>query len=483
MGRTHYNLGVALEQSGDRHSALASYRRAVALVPTMAAAYGRIAELALATGLRGEAALAFDQASRAAGDTLLGHVCLAKGRIVRGELTVAEEGLRALAVRDPASGEAEELLGHVLTETGRFDEAAPHLERAIVLLPKQVGGYVSLVGSKRLTEADRALLERVLARLSDRALPDRLRMALHFAAGKAMDDLGEHEGAMQQWDAANALRHRFASQDPSLAFDRDAFRQRIDRLIERFTPDFFEAHRGMGTPDETPVLVLGMPRSGTTLVERIVSSHPHAAGGGELPYWNERGPTWADADPTKLEGATSDLREGYERVLHDVAVLAHRPGALRVTDKMPFNFLWMGLVHLVFPGARFVHCRRNPVDTCLSIYGTSFATGWGFASDRGDLAFYTREYLRLMEHWRAVLPEGRLLDVDYESVTEDPEASARRLIAFTGLAWDRACLRPEKNPDAVRTASKWQARQPIYRTSVERWRSYEPWLGDLSGLL
>jgi hypothetical protein len=154
-----------------------------------------------------------------------------------------------------------------------------------------------------------------------------------------------------------------------------------------------------------------------------------------------------------------------------------------VTDKMPFNFLWVGLVHALLPKARIVHCRRNPVDTCLSIYSTYFAEHWGFASDRGDLAAYYRQYVRLTDHWRTVLPADRMIDVDYELAIAAPEETARRLIAFCGLEWDPACLRPERNTDAVQTASRWQARQPIYRTSVERWRNYEPWLGELGTLL
>ena len=158
------------------------------------------------------------------------------------------------------------------------------------------------------------------------------------------------------------------------------------------------------------------------------------------------------------------------------------PGARRVTDKMPFNFQWAGLVHLVLPKARIVHCRRSAIDTCLSIYMTHFSKDWGFASDRGDLAFYYRQYLRLMDHWRAVLPAERFLEVDYEEATAEPEAMARRLVAFAGLAWDEACLAPEKNPDVVRTANKWEARQPVYRSSVERWRRYARWLGEMGEL-
>jgi hypothetical protein len=298
-------------------------------------------------------------------------------------------------------------------------------------------------------------------------------MMLHFAAGKAREDLGEYAGAIEQFDAANRIRHRLAP------FDRSRFEARIDRLIARFDRALFAANPGV-SDDETPILVLGMPRSGTTLIERIVSSHPSVAGGGELVFWDQRGPALVDAEPAELAGAADRLRDDYLAVLRGVAPDAQ---PLRVTDKMPFNFQWMGLVHLVLPKARIIHCRRNPIDVCLSIYTTYFAKDWGFASDRGDLAAYYRGYLRLMDHWRAVLPPDRLLEVDYEEATLAPEETAKRLIAFAGLPWDPACARPELNADVVRTANKWEARQAVYRTSVERWRRYEAWIGELRGLI
>jgi hypothetical protein len=248
-------------------------------------------------------------------------------------------------------------------------------------------------------------------------------------------------------------------------------------MIARFTRELFASRNVEGEDDDTPVLVLGMPRSGTTLIERIVSSHPGVAGGGELVFWNDHAPGQVDAEPETLAGAADELRTAYLRLLRGIG-----PDALRVTDKMPFNFLWVGLVHLLLPGARFVHCRRNPIDTCLSVYTTHFTQTWGFASDRADLVFYYRQYLRLAGHWRSVIPADRWIDVDYEEATSAPEAIARRLVAFSGLEWDAACLAPERNPDAVRTANKWQARQPVYRTSVERWRKYEPWIGELATL-
>ncbi len=159
------------------------------------------------------------------------------------------------------------------------------------------------------------------------------------------------------------------------------------------------------------------------------------------------------------------------------------PHAARVTDKSPSNFLWIGLIRSVFPGARIIHCRRHPVDTCLSIYFTNFGTPMPFANDKADLAFYWRHYAELMSHWRTVLSGERFHEVDYEQLVTDPETVTRRLIDFCGLGWDDACLRPEANGRVVRTASMWQVRQPIFRSSIDRWRCYEPWLGELRGLL
>jgi len=342
----------------------------------------------------------------------------------------------------------------------------------MALAPRGVSGYHSLVLSRRLTEADRPLVSRMLLRLEDGDTTEGDRMTLHFALGKALDDLGDYAGAMRHFDAANRVRYRLSR------FDRNEFERRVDRLIARFTREFFAGNKAIGRDDETPVLVIGMPRSGTTLVERIISSHSRVGGGGELDFWNEHGPALVEAETGRLAAVADRFCADYRRLLRSVA-----PNAVRVTDKMPFNFLWLGLVHLIFPNARVIHCRRSPIDTCLSIYTNQFATRWEFASDRGDLAFYYRQYFRLMDHWRTVLPTDRLLDIDYEELTADPEGTARRLIAFCGLDWDPACLRPERNPDSVRTASVWQARQPVYRRSVERWRRYEPWLGELRQLL
>jgi hypothetical protein len=227
------------------------------------------------------------------------------------------------------------------------------------------------------------------------------------------------------------------------------------------------------------VLIVGMPRSGTTLVEQILSSHPEIGGGDELTFWSEKAAALADAGARALTRAVARaIVDDYLGLLRGIA-----PAARRVTDKMPQNYLHLGLVHMMFPRARIIHCRRNPVDTCLSIYFTHFSLMKDYAFDRRGIVFFYEQYLKFMTLWRHVLPSDRLIEIDYETLITDREQVTRRMIDFCGLEWHSACLYSESNPRAVKTASMWQARQPIYKTSVERWRRYEPWLSEFRQLL
>jgi LPS sulfotransferase NodH len=314
--------------------------------------------------------------------------------------------------------------------------------------------------------------------LSTPGLETAQRLRLHLAIGKAADDLGDYGVAMQHFDAADTVRRSAGS------FDSAAFSMEIDRMIARCTPELIARASELGSSDATPVLILGMPRSGTTLVEQIVSAHPEVGAGDELHFWNERGAAWhrsgatGNETPVVAKEFLAKAAADYLRVLRAIA-----PKAARVTDKMPFNFLWAGLIHLAFPRAIIIHCRRAAVDTALSIHQTHFHPSLAFPTGGVELVAYFRDYQRLMAHWRSVLPAGRFLEVDYEELTREPEPIIRRIIAASGLTWHDACLRPERNPRAVKTPSKWQTRQPIYRTSVARWRRYEPWLGPLRALV
>jgi tetratricopeptide (TPR) repeat protein len=368
---------------------------------------------------------------------------------------------------------AHDLLGNLLTEFGRFDEARECFQRAIANAPLLAGCYYDLVRCRPVTQEEEGLMQQMEAALATPGLEAAQRLRLHLALGKAADDLGNYALAMQHLDAADVIRRN------SVPFDSAAFTTEVERLIARCTPEWIAQTREFGTSDATPILILGMPRSGTTLVEQIVSSHPDVTAAGELFFWNQRGPAWHGSGEARTEAPfVARAAADYLSLLRILA-----PRAARVTDKMPFNFLWAGLIHVTFPHAIMIHCRRAPVDTALSIHQTHFHPGLAFPTGGDDLVAYFRSYQRLTDHWRSVLPPDRFIEVDYEELTRTPEPEIKRIVDACGLAWNEACLHPECNPRAVRTPSRWQARQPIYRNSVARWRRYETWLGPLRALV
>src|SRR5450432_494272 len=476
----HFRLGIALEKLGDIGAAVGAYDRATALLPSLTEAWFRAGALVHTLGHRDEAISRFRRASATGGNTSFGRLGKARALLTEDRDGEAELVLRKTLARDPGNAMAHDLLGNLLSEFGRFDEARECFERAIAIAPLLAGSYYDLVRCRRVTNEDASdggLVQKMETAVATPGLEAAQRLRLHLAIGKAADDLGDYALAMRHFDAADAVRWE------SLAFDSAQFSLEIDHLIARCTPELMARAPELGSPDATPVLILGMPRSGTTLVEQIVSAHPQVEGGGELNFWNERGAEWhrlgaagggnENEKPFLAKAATD-----YLRVLRAIA-----PKAARVTDKMPFNFLWAGLIHLAFPRATIIHCRRAAVDTALSIHQTHFHPSLAFPTGGAELVAYFRSYQRITDHWRSVLPADRFLEVDYEELTREPEPIIRRMIAACGLPWHDACLHPESNPRAVKTPSKWQTRQPIYRTSVARWRRYEPWLGQLGALV
>jgi tetratricopeptide (TPR) repeat protein len=467
----YFRLGIALEKLGNIGGALAAYDRATKLLPSLTEAWFRAGALVYTLGHVGEAIGCFRRAAATGGKTSFGRLGKARALVIEDRNQEAEQILREMLVADPRNAMAYDLLGSVLSELGRFEEARACLERTVAIAPLLAGSYYDLVRCRPVTNSDSGLLRAMQSALATPGLELGQRQRLHLAIGKAAEDLGDFALAMQHFDAADAVRRGAAS------FDSAAFSHLIDRLIARCTPELIARAAELGSSNAMPVLIIGMPRSGTTLVEQIVSMHPEVGAGGELNFWNQRLAGWlgsgADED-SFLAKAAAD----YLGVLRAIA-----PTAARVTDKMPFNFLWAGLIHVAFPRAIIIHCRRAAIDTALSIHQTHFHPSMPFPTGGAELVAYFRSYQRLIDHWRIVLPADRFIEVDYEDLTRAPEPVIRRIIAACGLAWDDACLRPESNPRAVKTPSKWQTRQPIYRTSVERWRRYEPWLGPLRALV
>ncbi|MGH7189078.1 MAG: sulfotransferase [Acetobacteraceae bacterium] len=472
FARTHYQLAIALQEQGRETEAVAALRRAVALQPRLAEAQGRLGDFLYTLGDRAAARACFLRAAAAAPHITGGRLSRARAFLAEGNFAEGEKQLRRAIVLDSNSGPAHWILGRTLSNVGRFAEAAVEFERAIALDPNNPSIYHDLFTAKRITEADRPMVAKVQAALETPGLGQGHRVGLQYALGKAFDDLGEYAEAMRHFDEANRLNRGL------VPFDRAGLKAENDRAMARFMQARLASLREYGADDEMPLLIVGMPRSGTTLVEQILSAHPGIGAGEEQNFWNMA------AVPFVREGAGEVAPAHLGKTAHDYLALLRRlaPGALRVTDKMPTNFRWLGQIQATFPRARIIHCRRHPIDTCLSNYFAYFGQLHPYTCSRSNLVFYYREYLRLMDHWRAILTPDRLLEIDYEELVADREPMTRRLIAFTGLDWDDACLTPERNERVVYTASSWQARQPVYKSSVQRWRHYEPWLGELREL-
>lgn len=445
-------LGIACERQFLLREAAAEYAQALRLMPGLLEAAQRLAGLFEEMDQREAAArLLLDaaDAADAAGEGARAHLVRAIGFGMTGQHRDAERALRAALVADACDAEAWRLLGNVLAIDGRMDEAERALRRAFALQPDSSAILGDLARHVVFGEADRPVMQRIERLLAGEGLAPRQRMRLGFALGKWLDEAGDYAGAMRAFDAANALRGRLRP------FDRAAWRCEV------------ETRGALPSGGERAVFIVGMPRSGTTLVEQVLSSHRDVAAGGERMFW-----------ATQWPASLADLARAHEADLRAISA-----DAVRVTDKNPLNFLRLGLIRAVLPDAFIVHCRRHPVDTCLSCYMTPFESGNAFASSRSDLVWVYREYAGVMAHWRSVLPPRRFLEIDYEALVREAEATTRRLVAFCELAWDDACLAPERNVRPVHTASVVQARRKMHTRSVERWRTYEPWLGELGELL
>src|SRR5580700_8209135 len=388
----YFRLGIALEKLGDIGGAIAAYDRATQLLPSLTEAWFRAGALVYTLGHRGEAIGCFRRAAVTGGKTSFGRLGKARALLTEDRNQEAEQVLRHTLALDPKNAMAHDLLGNLLSEFGRFDEARECFQRAITIAPLLAGSYYDLVRCRPVTSDDDGLLQRMEAAVTTPGLEATQRLRLHLAIGKAAEDLGDYALAMQHFDAGDAVRRGF------VAFDSAAFSTEIDRLIARFTADLIAQAPELGSCDATPVLIIGMPRSGTTLVEQIVSSHPEVGAGGELHFWNERAAAWhRSGAPGNETPFLAKAAADYLGVLRAIA-----PRAARVTDKMPFNFLWAGLIHVAFPRAIIIHCRRAAIDTALSIHQTHFRPGLAFPTGGVELVAYFRSYQRLIDHWRSL---------------------------------------------------------------------------------
>ncbi len=374
----------------------------------------------------------------------------------------------------PGNEKAELGRAELLVDLGETDAAT---SRFRVLIAKkrsvpQALTALSVAHKFNLDDPEPALME---AELANPKLPDGARINLLHALGKARADLKQYDAAFAALSAAKRLSGN--------GFDLGQTEAYYTAMQAKLTPEFFAARSGFGLPTEAPVFVVGMPRSGTTLTEQIASSHSEVTGVGEVPSMSHiaRRLGWRKSSPEQLiatlEKLTAeDTRHLAEAYLVDIA--HYGPPARRIIDKVPHNFEFLGLIALMFPNARIIHCRRDPIDTCVSCFTHSFNEAHGYNADLQVLGRYYRAHERLMAHWREVLPLW-MFENSYEQLVAEPEAQSRALIAFLGLEWEDACLDFQSNERLVLTPSRWQVRQQIYTSSVKSWAKYETHLGPL----
>ncbi|MEF2250806.1 tetratricopeptide repeat-containing sulfotransferase family protein [Ralstonia solanacearum] len=422
--------------------ALAVARQAVALAPRSAETHHALAMALQALGQTDEALPHFEQAARLPG-------------------AVAEDALVGRAI--------------LLMEAGRRDAALAAFDQALEQFPGSVQALAGRADARtfKAGDPDIAALQACLADGERRSLRDRI--SAHFALGKAYLDLQDPARAFHHFDTGNRQKRS------TFTYDGAASSRWMARIADAFPPEPHDRPHATGEPSALPVFIVGMPRSGTTLIEQIVSSHPQVTGAGELSALRlvVEG---SGLFPDGMQGLAGEARGALFRQLGQAYLSRVTPlaqGRARLVDKMPSNFLYAGLIPLILPGARIIHARRDPVDTCLSCYTKRFAGEQPFAYDQAELGALYRSYARLMAHWRTVLPPERFIEVDYEAVVDDLEGEARRLIDFLDLPWDPACLNFHDNRRVVRTASLNQVRQPIYTTSKGRWHAYADYLGPL----
>ncbi len=368
---------------------------------------------------------------------------------------------------------------NVYQQLGRSDDAIRLCDEIIALDKNKPEGYV-LKSKVKKSKPDDNLVEQLLRILDQKNLDFKAKLTSNFALGKIYDDHNNYQQAFKYYAKANLLSNEMGEYYP------DQARKAVSRIIEVFSEKTFSTNKYLGSVSKLPVFIVGMPRSGTTLTEQIIASHPDAAGAGEVDFWGKA----YTAMPLRLNSDTpfpecinemnteqaQDIAALYEETLHKIVGKDIRPQ--RITDKMPHNFFHLGLIARLFPNAKIIHTKRDPIDTCLSIFFQNFNEHHAYATNLSHLGSYYQQYERIMHHWHSLLP-GRIMDINYADTIADPEFWTRKLIEHVGLEWNDACLAPHKLERSVMTPSHWQVRQPIYKTSVERWKNYEEFLGPL----
>jgi tetratricopeptide (TPR) repeat protein len=470
-------LALACSAMGQRNDALQAAHQAASFAPNYAAAWDALGVVLSDCELVEDAVEAFARAASSAPQNPAAHMKLAHALTITDQMQDAERVYRQALLLQPDGGPILLGLGAVLKTMGRQEEAIACFRRCLEAQPLAGEAWWSLANLKtyRFSEADiaqmRQLVQSTVAAPASRA-------NAYYALGKALEDAKQYDEAFAHYEQGAKL-HR-----SMVAYDAGGMEALAERVVRVFSPEFVAARVGQGCNDPSPIFVLGMPRSGSTLVEQILASHSLVDGAGEVSIvgqlLNEMGGTGASYPELAQQFSAADFRSLGEEYLARVA--RRRGGAPYFVDKTPQNFGSVGLIALMLPNAKIIDARRHPMDSCFGSFKQFFAQGQTYSYDLGELGAFYLLYERMMQHWDRAAP-GRVLRVDYEDVVLDQEQQTRRLLAFCGLPFEERCLRFHESDRAVNSASSEQVRQPLYRSAMGAWRRFAPHLRELEAQL
>jgi tetratricopeptide (TPR) repeat protein len=466
------NLGAALVKIGLYAEAEEHFREATRLHPDFASAHSNLGEVLRIQGQFQDAENWLRRAVKLNPKHTDARNNLGLTFVFLGRLGDATNQFKKSLKLAPQNAGALFGMGHVAAIEGRFDEAKAMFNRALHANPRMASAWASMAGLRKMTPSDGAWLERA-QQIAASGISPLEEADLRFAIGKYYDDVEDFTQAFKSYKDANELQKTAAA-----AYQPLARTQFVDDLMRVYTRESM-SNVSPASDSMKPIFVVGMPRSGTSLVEQIIASHPSVKGAGELGFWSralqEHG---AAVRQGLLDLSTKKkLADAYLRALE-----ARCGDSPRIVDKTPLNFDNLGIIHSVFPKARIIYMQRDPVDTCLSCYFQKFSAEMDFASELINLAHFYKQHQRVMAHWRALLPPGTILDVPYAELVAHQELWTRKILEFLGLEWNEQCLDFNATSRLVATASFWQVKQPIFEGSVGRWRNYEKFIGPLLAL-
>jgi len=476
------NRGTAYLAMGMENEARGNYLKSLSIDENFIPGHAGIVMLALEFHRLDEGEASARRLVEIAPDEPDSHSMLGSILLAQGLTDEAESLFKKANVLDADYIPAKTGMGHALMEKGDLKGAEAMFRDCIKTEGETSPAIYSLIQVKKIKAGDPEIkiMEEEAKKLESR-LVDSKAIPLNFALGKMYDDLGEYDRGFPYYIEGCRIKRKIFD------YSMEEKQTSIDEMKKVFTADFLEQKSGHGDTSDLPIFVLGMPRSGTTLTEQIIASHPSVHGAGELKdiinLAENLSPEQADASFSKkmLDVRPETLTEMGQKYIADLK--ERSPDSLKITDKMPGNFHYIGLLKLIVPNAKIIHVSRHPLDTCLSCFTRLFAHGQANTYDLFEIGHYYKCYTELMDHWRSVLPKGAFHEVRYEDLVDDTEAEAKKLIEYCGLEWDSSCLEFYKNKRAIRTASVTQVRQPIYKSSKARWKNYDQFLDPLKEAL